>query len=58
MLDVVLGTIDREYLEGHQLAPERPLWWDCGVEWIKRLTNEGAAHLVKHPSYQVGDVVH
>ena len=57
MLDVVLGTVDREFLEGDNLVPERQLWWDCGVDWIQRLTIKGASHLVKHPSYEVGNVV-
>ena len=57
MLDVVLGTVDREFLEGSNLAPERQLWWDCGIDWIQRLATEGAGHLVKHPSYEVGDVI-
>ncbi len=57
MLDVVLGTVGREHLEGHHLAPERQLWWDCGVDWIRQLSNEGVGHLVKHPSYDVGEVV-
>lgn len=57
MLDVVLGTVDREYLEGHNLAPERQLWWDCGIDWIRRFTTEGACQLAKHPSYEVGDLV-
>ena len=34
MLDLVLGTIDREFLGGSNLVPERQLWWDCGVDWI------------------------
>lgn len=54
---MVLGSIDREFLEGDSLAPERQLWWDCGVDWIQRLTVEGAGHLVKHPSYDVTKVV-
>ena len=57
MLDVVLGTVDREFLEGSNLAPERQLWWDCGVDWIQRFATEGAGHMVKHPSYEVGDVI-
>lgn len=57
MLDVVLGTIDREFLESDYVAPERQLWWDCRVDWIQRLTVEGAGHLMKHPSYKVSDVV-
>lgn len=43
MLDVVPGIIDREFLEGNNVAPERQLWWDCGVDWIQRLTVEGLA---------------
>lgn len=57
MLDVVLGTVDREYLDGHHLEPERQLWWDCGIDWIRSLTTEGVGHLAKHPSYEVGDVI-
>ena len=57
ILDVVFVIIDRGFLEGNNVAPERQLWWDCGVDWIQRLTVEGAGHLMKHPSYKVSDVV-
>ena len=32
MLDVALGTVDREDLEEVELVAERQLWWSCGIE--------------------------
>ena len=58
MLDVLLGTIDREDLEGHQLSPERQLWWDCGIEWVRRLSKEGMGKEVpRHPTYKPDEFV-
>ena len=57
MLDVVLGTIDREDLDGEALKPERHLWLDCGIDWVKRLATGKADKLPKHPSYKVNEVV-
>ena len=57
MLDIVLGTVDRQELDADTLAPERQLWWDCGIDWIKRLTTEGAGILPRHPIYKVNEVV-
>ncbi|KAJ2984054.1 hypothetical protein NQ176_g236 [Zarea fungicola] len=39
MIDVILGTTDRKWLENSALEPERQLWWSCGVSWIQRLAN-------------------
>lgn len=57
MLDIALGTIDRKFLELQALAPERQLWWDCGIDWIKQLSVGGAGNLTRHLSYDVGDIV-
>lgn len=57
MLDVVFGTIDRELLNVHDVAPERQLWWDLGVDWIQRLTTDRVDHLTKYPGYEASDVV-
>lgn len=34
------------------VTPERQLWWDLGVDWIKRLTADRVGHWTKHPSYE------
>lgn len=57
MLDVVLGSVDKECLDDESLVPERQLWWDYGVEWVKGLTSDGVGGLPKHPSYKVDEFV-
>lgn len=57
MLDVALGTIDRDYLDSESLSPERQLWWDCGVQWVKDLSSAGVGSLPKHPSYKVDELI-
>ena len=49
MLDFLMGTIDREYLEREELRVERHVWWDKGVGWVKEMFEEGDAGLPKHP---------
>lgn len=53
MLDILLGTVDREDLDGHALAPERQLWWDCGIDWVQKLATEGAGGLPIHSDVDV-----
>ena len=57
MIDIVLGTIDREYLEGYQLSPERQLEWDFGIDWIQKLSIEGQGHLPKYHDYKLDEEV-
>lgn len=57
MLDIVLGSVDREFLDGGELVPERQLWWDYGVGWIKGMTSEGVGELPRHPTYKVDEFV-
>ena len=57
MLDVVLGTIDREDLDSEAMAPERHLWWDFGMGWAKRLTKQGMGSLPRHKNYRVNELV-
>ena len=57
MLDIILGTVDRAALETSSLEPERQLWWDYGIEWVKALTDRGVAGLPKHPSYHVNEII-
>lgn len=41
MLDVVMGSINREDLEGEAMVPERAVWCDFGIGWVRRLAGEG-----------------
>ncbi|KAE9369025.1 hypothetical protein N431DRAFT_428696 [Stipitochalara longipes BDJ] len=55
MVDILLGTVDREYLEKDWLKPERELWWDMGVPWIRDLTRGGTIKedLPRHPMWKM-----
>ena len=52
-----MGTIDREELETLALRPERHVWWDKGIGWIKDLFVNGDGGLPKHPLVKMTDVV-
>ncbi|MCJ1408890.1 hypothetical protein MMC19_002967 [Ptychographa xylographoides] len=57
MLDMLLGTVDRDDLDTEAAIPERHLWWNWGVGWIKRLVSDGDNGLPKHPSYRPDETV-
>ena len=57
MLDVVLGTVDQEQLTKSELAPERQLWWDYGIDWIKKMTVAGMRDVPRHPTYKAKELV-
>ncbi|MCJ1300984.1 hypothetical protein MMC08_003783 [Hypocenomyce scalaris] len=57
MLDILMGTIDREDLENGQLRPERHVWWDKGIDWVKKLFSEGDEGMPKHPLARLTDTV-
>lgn len=56
MLDIFLGTVDREDLERDWMVPERRLWCEPGVPWIRKLIAGGsnAAGLPSHPGADIG----
>ncbi|KAF2785978.1 hypothetical protein K505DRAFT_380566 [Melanomma pulvis-pyrius CBS 109.77] len=57
MLDITMGSVDRRHLETNALVPERHLWWDYGIDWIRRLATEGYGALPIHPDYRIADTV-
>jgi hypothetical protein len=57
MLDITLGSVDRRYLDSDALVPERHLWWDYGIDWIRRLATEGYGALPVHPDYRIAETV-
>jgi predicted N-formylglutamate amidohydrolase len=61
-MDWLLGTLDREELVREAVRVERHLWWDCGIEWVRRLLSEGDTTIVddgkggrlpRHPLWDV-----
>ena len=61
MLDIVLGTVDREFLEKDDwFVPERQLWWDKGIPWIHKLSVSGLGEgeaVPRHPLADMNQVV-
>ena len=49
MLDVVMGTIDRADLELDAMIPERAVWWNMGIEWVRKMAREGLGDIPEHP---------
>ncbi|KAL1603603.1 hypothetical protein SLS60_005191 [Paraconiothyrium brasiliense] len=57
MLDITLGSVERRYLETEALVPERHLWWDYGIDWIRDLATKGHGDLPIHPNYHIAETV-
>ncbi|KAL9113062.1 MAG: hypothetical protein Q9227_002674 [Pyrenula ochraceoflavens] len=57
MLDIWLGTVDREHLEKEWMKPERRLWCDMGIDWVKHFAYEGTGHAPAHPLFQIDKFV-
>lgn len=55
MLDLWLGTVDREDLDdGDKMVPERQLWCDMGVGWIRRFARNG---IPEHPTSKIDQII-
>lgn len=57
MLDIVLGTVDREDLSKEDLRLDRQLWWDYGIGWVRDLVTHGTSEIPRHPDYRVDVLV-
>jgi hypothetical protein len=58
MLDITLGSVERRYLETEALIPERHLWWDYGIDWVRDLSIEGfGGRLPIHLNYHLTETV-
>lgn len=40
-IDIVLGSLDTESLEMEVIRPDRHLYWESGINWVKELLAEG-----------------
>jgi hypothetical protein len=54
MMDIVLGTLDKDDLEREGMRPDRHIYWDYGVSWMKGIVGEVDAtfdgkKLLRHP---------
>jgi hypothetical protein len=41
MIDIVMGSLDKESLETEGLRPDRHFYWDHGVSWVKSIVEGG-----------------
>ena len=57
MLDVWLGTVDREDLEKDYMKPERMLWCEKGIPWIREMARNGAGGIPEHPLTKIDKLV-
>jgi hypothetical protein len=55
MVDILLGTIDKEDLENDWWKPEREIWWDMGIPWIRDLMRDGTIKedMPRHPLWKM-----
>lgn len=57
MLDIWLGTVDRKDLEKDYMKPERMLWCEKGIPWVREMTRSGAGGIPEHPLTKIDKVV-
>ena len=57
MLDIWQGTVDREDLEKEYMAPERMLWCEMGIPWIRKMSKSGAGGIPEHPLTKIDKLV-
>jgi hypothetical protein len=49
MIDIWLGTVDREDLDKDYMVPERMVWCHYGVPWIRQFAHDGSGGIPEHP---------
>ncbi len=57
MLDIWLGTVDRKELEAEGMVPERMLWCDFGIDWIRKWSIRGGGGIPEHPTTKIDEMV-
>lgn len=57
MLDLWLGTIDREDLDDARMRPERQLWCAKGIGWIRDFARRGGDGVPMHPTTKLDELV-
>lgn len=54
-LDIPLGTIDRQHLEEEWFKPERQLWCEVGINWVRNLVAEEGKEMPAHPTFKINE---
>lgn len=57
MLDIWLGTVDRDDLDKEWMVPERMLWCDFGVDWVRKWSIRGGGGIPEHPTTKIDQLV-
>ena len=62
MVDIVLGSLDKESLETEGVRPDRHFFWEDGVTWVKQVMTEGdvtlnGEKLPRHPGGSRSEIV-
>ena len=57
MLDIWLGTVDRGDLEKDYMKPERMLWCEKGIPWVREFARNGAGGIPEHPLTKIDKLV-
>ena len=56
IVDIAVGTFDDESIAS--LKPERHLWWEHGIDWVKAMMEGGDMDwLIRHPDGRPSQVV-
>lgn len=56
MIDIPLGTVDRKDLEQDYMKPERALWCEKGILWVREMARNGAGGIPEHPLTKIDKV--
>jgi hypothetical protein len=49
VVDIALGTLDKQDLEREGVRPDRHLWWNHGIGWVKEMLMDGDSGMLRHP---------
>jgi len=59
MIDIALGSVDHNDLEKEELRPDRQLWCNFGIDWVKELVRDGKAcdGMPMHPLWKMNETI-
>nr|KMM68786.1 hypothetical protein CPAG_05110 [Coccidioides posadasii RMSCC 3488] len=55
LIDITMGSLDEESLE--KIHPERQVWWDSGIGWMKGIMTWGDGGLMRHAKGTLTDEI-
>ena len=57
MLDIWMASVDRADLERAFMSPERQLWCEKGIPWIREFARYGGKGIPEHPTTKLNEVI-